>query len=191
LIAGDPIFVIEPHADDAFLSLGGSIHEWAGEGRDVEVVTVFTSDQARARETERWAASVGARWRGLGHEQRDTARLTRAAKTVLDLPTPLLPAEMMSASACRIWPLGFQHPDHIAVATCAPERDLRYLETPYQLSLPSQPKVRQALEGRTIEWWLVPPRAKWEGSRFFESQTRLFEWFSPDVLQMVPEVVVR
>ena len=47
------------------------------------------------------------------------------------------------------------------------------------------------LVGRTIDWWLLPPRSKWEAARFFESQAVLFEWFPPDLLQAVPEVVVR
>jgi hypothetical protein len=190
MIDGDPIFVIEPHGDDAFLSLGWSIHEWVREGQRVDVVTVFTSERTRVSETQRWAESIGANWQGLGHEQRDTYG-SEGTKEVVDLPAPLLPEPMMSASACRIWPLAFENPDHAAVAACAPEGDLRYIDTPYQLALDHQPKLREALIGRTIEWWLLPPQAKWDGVRFFESQAHGLRWFPPKLLAAVPEVIVR
>jgi hypothetical protein len=191
MIAGDVIYVIEPHADDAFLSLGWSIQKWTAEGQRVEIVTIYSSDIVRAREVQRWAASVGAHWRGLGHDEPPTNGFELTTEKVPPLPRPLLPPEMMSASRCRIWPLGLQHPDHIVVASCAPRGDLQYVDTPYQLSLYHQPRVREALIGRTFEWWLRPPRRKWDASRFFASQRVLFDHYAPDRMEMVPEIVVR
>ena len=96
---------------------------------------------------------------------------------------------MMSPSSCRIWPLGVQHPEHIVVAGSAPAGDLHYVDTPYQVFSFNQGRVREALVGRTIEWWLVPPREKWTASRFFASQGDLFDRI--EQLELVPEVIVR
>ena len=195
MINGDPIYVVEPHCDDAFLSLGWSIRHWAREGKHVQVVTVYSADQARARESASWAASVGATWCGLGLEASDdmavVGALITSATPVRPLPDHLLPENTNDPSACRIWPLGLQHPEHIAVAAAAPEADLRYLDTPYQLSLLHQEEVRQALDGRSVEWWLRPPRKKWDAARFFPSQAKLFERHTPDKLEAAAEIVLK
>ncbi|MGH9025103.1 MAG: hypothetical protein ACRDWD_03150 [Acidimicrobiia bacterium] len=195
MIEGDPIYVIEPHCDDAFLSLGWSIGAWAREGRRVEVVTVYSDDDVRARESARWATSVGATWRGLGHRASDAIALVgvtiTAAEPVPALPNRLLPEVMTEPSACRIWPLGLEHPEHVAVAAVTPVGDLRYIDTPYQLSLYHQTEVRRALDGRTFEWWLRPPRRKWDAAKLFASQARLFEHHTPDKLEAAAEIVVR
>jgi LmbE family N-acetylglucosaminyl deacetylase len=187
----ESICVIEPHADDAFLSLGWSIRKWAKEGKQVEVVTVYSADPGRAREAKRWATWAGAAWRGLGFEGCPADGLALAVEAVPPLPTPLLPDDLMTPAWCRIWPLGLPHLEHEAVAAAAPDRDLHYVDTPYQLDLFGQRAVRRALIGRTIAWWQQPPRKKWDGRRFFRSQAVLFEHFPPEVLESVPEIVVR
>jgi LmbE family N-acetylglucosaminyl deacetylase len=183
------ICVVEPHSDDAFLSLGWSIRTWVQQGRQVEVVTVFSADESRALESASWARSIGAGWSGLGYEgyvgewQPDFA--------VAALARPLLPATMMEPDTCRIWPLGLENPEHLAVAAMAAETDFRYVDTPYQLHPYQQHEVRQALTGRTIAWWQRTPRQKWKARTFFQSQALLFEEFPPSKLQGLPEIVVR
>jgi hypothetical protein len=189
LLSADTIWVIEPHADDAFLSLGWSIRQWREEGRQVGVVTVYTSDDSRVKETQQWAEAIGVEWHGLGHNQ-PASNWFDPADTPPPLPVPLLPDAMMSPAACRIWPLGLRHPEHIVVADAAPASDSYYLDTPYQFLSFNQGRVREALVGRTIEWWLLPPRDKWmDDSRFFTSQKELFS--SSERLELVPEVIVR
>src|SRR4051794_4364484 len=125
-IEGDPIYVVEPHADDAFLSLGWSIRRWVKEGRTVEVVTVYSAAEGRAREAAMWAKSVGAAWSGLGHEGLRVEGI-KLPESVPPLPEPLLPDAMMRLGACRIWPLGLPHPEHRAVAAAAPDGELHYV----------------------------------------------------------------
>jgi hypothetical protein len=188
MLSADTIWVIEPHADDAFLSLGWSIREWSREGRRVSVVTVYTSDESRVKETQQWAEAIGVEWHGLGHVQPASSWFD-PTDTVPPLPTPLLPATMMSPASWRLWPLGLRHPEHIVVANSAPDGDSYYLDTPYQFLSFNQGRVRKALVGRTIEWWLLPPRDKWADTRFFTSQAELFD--RVDQLELVPEVIVR
>jgi LmbE family N-acetylglucosaminyl deacetylase len=188
LPSADTIWVIEPHADDAFLGLGWSIREWSSEGKRVGIVTVYTSDESRVKETRQWAEAVGVEWHGLGHDQ-PASNWYDPGDTVPPLPAPLLPDTMMSPESFRLWPLGLRHPEHIAVASSASDGDWYYLDTPYQLLSFNQERVRKALIGRTIEWWLLPPREKWADGRFFTSQKDLFG--RVDQLELVPEVIVR
>jgi hypothetical protein len=189
LLTGVRIYVIEPHCDDAFLSLGWSIRTWVQEGRHVEVVTVFSADERRARESQSWAQSIGAGWSGLGYE--GYVGEWRPEFPVVPLARPLLPPIMREADTCRIWPIGLENPEHLAVAEMAADADFRYVDTPYQLHPYHQREVRQALIGRTIAWWQYTPTAKWKARSFFESQAVLFEQFPPSTLQGLPEIVIR
>jgi hypothetical protein len=192
IFAGETIFVIEPHADDAFLSLGWSIRMWVRAGRRVEIVTVYSADEKRAAETKRWAATVGAGWRGLGLTECGSVRLEQSDGTEARLPSPVVPKDILDRSdVCRIWPVGLRHVEHIATAGAAVEGDLHYIDTPYQCNLLEQRAARAALVGRVIAWWNSPPKQKWDASRFFESQRALFDHFRPDVLESVPEIIVR
>jgi hypothetical protein len=190
--AGETIFVIEPHADDAFLSLGWSIRMWVRAGRRVEIVTVYSADEERATEAKAWATSVGAGWRGLGLTECGSIRLEQPDGTLTRLPAPHLPDDILDErDACRIWPLGLRHVEHIAVAGAAADGDLHYIDTPYQFNLFEQPAIRAALVGRVIAWWNSPPKQKWDASHFFESQRLLFDHFRPETLESLPEIVVR
>jgi hypothetical protein len=189
VFGGAKVFVIEPHADDAFLSLGWSIRTWVRQGQEVEVVTVFSADERRARESAAWAASIGAAWSGLGYD--GYVGEWRADFPVVPLATPLLPVQMLESDACRVWPLGLENSEHVAVAAQAGETDFRYVDTPYQLHPYRQREVREALSSRTIAWWQCAPSAKWNARTLFESQEVLFEAFPPATLLGLPEVVVR
>lgn len=191
MFAGEPILVIEPHADDAFLSLGWSIRMWVRAGRRVEIVTVYSADDARAAEAKDWAASVSAGWRGLGLTECGSILLEQPDGTPGSVPVPAIPADIFDPDACRIWPIGLRHVEHVAVASAAADGDLHYVDTPYQFNLFEQPAIRSALVGRTIAWWNSPPKQKWEARSYFETQRLLFDRFRPDVLESVPEIVVR
>ena len=55
--------VVEPHADDAFLSTHGHILSWVKQGHTVHIVTLHMSDNpVRLTEAKAYADKVGAAW---------------------------------------------------------------------------------------------------------------------------------
>jgi hypothetical protein len=189
MIEGDPIFVIEPHSDDAFLSLGWSMRQWVAEGRRVEILTVHSIDDERAAEAKAFADAIGASWRGLDVPG-TTLEKIQAGIPLEPLPDPLLPEDARGADACRIWPLGLLHVEHEAVAARA-GGDLHYVDIPYMLDREHQDEVNARLAGRTIEWWLRPPPEKWDDAACFPSQANLFRYYPIEGLVNVPEILVR
>jgi len=189
MIDGDPIFVIEPHSDDAFLSLGWSMRTWVRQGRRVEILTVHSVEEDRRTEAKAFADAIGAGWRGLDVPCATVADIT-AGKPLDPLPDPLLPDDALDPAACRIWPLGLLHVEHQAVAARAGS-DLRYVDIPYMLDVDHQDEVASRLTGRTIAWWLRPPPEKWDDSALFPSQALLFKYYPIPGLVCVPEIVVR
>ena len=188
MLPDGPLCVIEPHADDAFLSLGWSIRAWVKQGRPVEIVTVYSADERRAAEAEAYAGSVGASWSGLGHA--GFSGEWRPDYPAGPLPERLLPDRLLDPSITRIWPLGLQNSEHAAVAGAAAPGEPRYVDTPYQLDPYYQQQLRGVVVGKTIVWWHRAPLKKWEASAIFESQAMLFERYTPEILQGVPEIVV-
>jgi hypothetical protein len=184
-----PIVIVEPHPDDAYLSLGASIRTWTGDGRRVHVVTVYSADARRAEEARAWAAAAGASWSGLGHRWAEVSGLT-TPEAVPALPRPLLTPDLLADDRVRIWPLGIGHPEHAEVASHAEAEDLRYIDTPYQLDPSHQRALGRALVGRSVAWWMAAPSAKWPDRVHFPSQEALFDLITRERLGAVAEVVV-
>ncbi len=188
MILGDPIYVIEPHSDDAFLSLGWTLRTWIGEGRRVGIVTVHSAETDRAQEAKAYASAIGATWLGLDRPSTPVRELFRPG-AVPALPDPLLPEELRDPSATRLWPLGLEHPEHVAVAEANPG-DPCYVDVPYLLNERRQEQVDARLRGRTIERWVAPPPQKWDDADHFPSQAALFTLYPVASMVHVPEIIV-
>lgn len=184
MLTADSFVVVEPHADDAFLSLGGHIVRWVQAGSRVEIVTVFSGTPDRGDEARRYAEHVGASWRGLGWTESSCGKNGDPGRTSLDL------ADVADNDGIQVWPLGLDHPEHRLVAAQAPPEAYRYLEVPYQLTLREQANIDSALAGRTIESWLRPPRRKYLAASIFRTQSLFFIYNPPKALAAAVEVIV-
>lgn len=180
------IVVVEPHADDAFLSLGGHIERWVADGHAVTIATVFDC-RRRADDAERYARAVGARPVALRHPEH--------GGTLAEVPAPALPdgcLDDVRADADRlVLPLGVQHPEHRAVAGLAEPGDWRYLDTPYQLKQKNADEVAAALWGRTIVSYLRPGLRKWRHINAFADQAMFFYRNPPRHLVRAEELIVQ
>ena len=52
--------VLEPHSDDAFLSLHNTIRNWLKIGDSVTIITVLSGTRKRADDAAKYANAVGA-----------------------------------------------------------------------------------------------------------------------------------
>jgi hypothetical protein len=168
--------VLEPHADDAFLSLGGHIEQWVKYGHPVRIVTVCSATRKRARDAEDYARAVGASWVGLGYDE----GLSEFTMTRFDLTGGVL-----------IVPLGIQNHDHIVIANAFPRRICRYLDTPYHIVQKNGPEICSALEGRQVYSFLKPPARKWRHIPLFKDQAKFFHYNTSEKLQQCVELIVR
>lgn len=98
-------WIIEPHADDAFLSLHAHLTTlWSAHARTI--VTLFT-DEERAEETAAYARAIGCRHMTLGLPD------GRWGKPAMIPPLDdWLPQGHGDVLIC---PLGLRHPDHIEI----------------------------------------------------------------------------
>lgn len=176
---GRGIVVVEPHADDAFLSMGGHIAEWVRAGRTVTIVTVFSGTPKRGDEAKAYADAVGARWRGLGLIE-SGAGFDGEVAPVTSYRCP---------GAWVVGPLGLQHPEHRAVRD-AVVADASYVEIPYGYKTKLADEVTSALAGRSLVSWLRPNGRKWRHVGLFRTQSTFFHFNPGPSLAPMAEVIV-
>lgn len=179
------IAVIEPHADDAFLSLGGHLRLWRAEGRPVVIVTVFGSPE-RTGEAASYAAALGADHVGCGLPEGGGGNGT---DWLTEIPGSVREALGRIGDGEALWPLGIHHPEHRALGEVAPEWADRYVELPYSIVTANAEETTSALAGRAVRSWLRPTAAKYRDASHFKSQSR-FMYYNLPALRSAVEVIV-
>ncbi|MFA6622441.1 MAG: hypothetical protein WCV43_08820 [Candidatus Caldatribacteriota bacterium] len=176
------IIVIEPHPDDAFLSVGWHLEKvWKDDERTI--LTVYANAR-RGKEAEQYAKSIGARSIVLGLEESllwssGPIRIVEPLRMMLDgLEWDTI-----------VFPIGLQHPDHRRVSATRPSGSLLYLDTPYQSKLKNNECLNRRIDGRTIHSIVFPPKQKWKRIEVFKSQAKFF-YFNPFHSWKLPEVIL-
>lgn len=174
--------IVEPHADDAFLSLGHHLGKvWRG-NTDCAIVTLFPETVRRAEEGQAFAFAVGCEY------------FTKNAET--EQPFDTLKRVVKHFNPDQIvGPLGIQHPQHVEVHHMIRGLVKRsvawyYLDTPYQLKLKNADAVNTALFGTTPVSYATCPATKWKHVPLFRSQAKFFHFNPPEHLARAPELIV-
>lgn len=173
------IVVVEPHADDAFLSCGGLIETWVKRGDLVTIMTVYSGTRKRAEDAKAYARAVGAQWVGLGFEEKGNARENGAAPCSLTEEQ----AKFLSSSITLL-PLGIGgHPEHQEVRDTFSKayggnKTFYYVDQPYASKLKNQDELGKRLQGTTVMYIYRPPARKYRHVPLFKDQAKFFH-FNP------------
>jgi hypothetical protein len=179
--------VIEPHPDDAFLSIGWHLEKlW--KSHDKTIVTVY-ADARRTKEAEDYAQAIGARSIVLGLEESKLDGETIDLRSVDALGDALGGLNVTSKTRI-LFPLGLQHPDHYRVALSATPDCLWYVDTPYLTKLKLADELLEKSVGKVIDSIAFPPKMKWKKKEIFKSQAKFFH-FNPMDDFAPPELVLR
>ena len=177
--------VVEPHSDDAWLSLGEHILRWVENGDDVTIVTVFGDDR-RMREAALYAHSVGAEHIAIG--------LPEAGKGLREKWTTEIPKGALDwlpkVPGVLVVPLGLRHPEHIAVSRSFLVDKWRYVELPYALTQSNADEVNEAISGRWVLSWRPRSARANASARIFKSQSMFWRNNRERMIGAV-EVIVR
>jgi hypothetical protein len=176
------IVVVEPHPDDAFLSVGWHLeHVWREYQRTI--VTVY-SDEQRTKEVKSYAMAVGASSIVIGLEESPMSRIT-SIQTITLLRSCLAQLKWDEI----VFPLGLQHPDHLNVAATRTEGAWRYLDTPYQTKQKLADVLAEKTEGMEVRSIVFPGARKWRHIPIWKSQAKFFH-FNPMKDLRVPEIIL-
>jgi hypothetical protein len=179
----DHMIIVEPHADDAYLSLHDHILRWKRGGFRITIVTVQSAVENRAEEALAYAKAVGVEWYGMGFGY---AQLPTAA----DLDFSSIP-NYDPSSSLLIGPLGVQHPDHLYIAKLLfGLAHLSYFDIPYYTKQKNQENVNQILKHQTLHSLYIPHHGKRKFFTLFKSQSGFFFYNRPPDLCRIPEIVI-
>lgn len=189
------IVVVEPHADDAYLSLHQHLVDWKRAGKTVYIVTVFSGTRKRARDGQAYADAVGVNWVGLGFDE-----FAEEDKRNAYLNTPFDPlvgslSLLHSVEDVQvIGPLGIQNPDHKAVSEwLKPLAAHLYTEIPYYTKLKNEEEVNGLMAGKTVVSIKKPKHYKGDDKywKCFKDQAKFFHFNPPESYKDVPEILLK
>lgn len=197
-----PVVVVEPHADDAYLSVHQHMVDWIKEGRKVIIATVFSGTRKRAKDAQAYAEAIGAEWNGWGFaEGGENSPLD--AHQFDGLPGTL--GMLYGVRDCSwVLPLGIQHSEHKAVrkwvetglynfeVNCC-ERWTYYVEIPYYTKLKNQEEVNQLMLNREFVSLKKPKHYKADEKywKCFKDQSKFFHFNPAEGTKDIPEIIVR
>lgn len=182
-------WVIEPHADDAFLSLHQHMTKvWT---EPVCIVTVYC-DNRRAKESAKYAEAIGVEHLPLycveGGSMKDNAGELTPLRKAIDNRT------IDPAKGTIVAPIGIQHPEHIAVARLVrqwlPISHERYLEIPYYTKQKLSQEMQSKVEHKQVVSMVWASNRKWKYIDIFKSQSKFFYFNPPGTLPRL-EIVLR
>lgn len=178
-------WLIEPHSDDVYLSLHQHIVSlWKEVPKTI--VTVFSTPK-RSLESRSYAEATGCSYLSL--ECREGGGLTKRPGEVPPFSEwPLV----WRAGDVIIFPLGLQHPDHLAVVSRVPKGKVvwRYLDTPYYGKQKLAGEIQEKISGMVIHSLLYASVSKWKHIPKFKSQAKFFHFNPPESLPRI-EMVLR
>lgn len=183
--------VIEPHADDGFLSLGGHMKEWVRDGYKVLLVTVYGSEK-RMNESAAYAEKIGADHHAVGIPESGSMEVLRPeARLRDDRPEIVKLSPLLNNSEIYI-PVGLQHVEHKEVRRYFSKgRDpFYYLEIPYYVKPSNQSEVGEEIDGMKVDSVFRPHASKWSAYELFKSQAKFFHFNPVRDFYNVPEIVL-
>ncbi|MGB5686408.1 MAG: PIG-L family deacetylase [Candidatus Electrothrix sp.] len=177
------ITIVEPHADDAFLSLGGHIEQWIKEGVSVKILTVYSGTRKRAKDAQAYARAMGCAWEGLGFIEDGGG----AAGGTGELPDGAL--YDVADGEKILAPLGISHPEHALVRSRFPASRF-YLDQPYASQCKNREEVNQKLINTQVLSFMRPNARKYRHIPLFKDQAKFFYYNPSDVLKYNIELIV-
>ena len=171
-------WIIEPHADDAFLSLHTHAVAWIAEGIPISIVTVY-SNPLRNEESIAYARRIGAKHFSLHFQEQ--------GKPILTLPDWLL---NLPSDDRRIFPSGLGHTEHAEVYKLVRTGDWRYLDVPYQVRQELAEDLQRCIRGRRLVSICYPSESKWEFAEMFKTQAKFFRSNPIELLCQIPEIII-
>lgn len=190
------IVIIEPHADDAYLSCHQHIVDWIEEGHLVFIQTILSGTRKRAMDAKKYADAVGAGWVGLGFDELSENKDDYLKTTFNSLPGHIgLLYEPIDVSL--VIPLGIQNPDHKAVTAWIKQsyqQDIfYYAEIPYYMKSKNQDEVNILFFNKKINSIKKPKYMK-AGEKYwkcFKDQSKFFWMNPPESYKDIPEIILR
>jgi len=203
MIDSKVIAVVEPHADDAYLSLHQHMVDWIKAGKIVIILTVYSGTRKRAKDAEAYANAIGAQWAGFGlvESQDGNVPEIKLADVTFDPLPGMLGMLYDHRDVTVIGPAGIQHPEHQEVrrwiywsykGKMRNGVEFSYVEIPYYTKHKNQQEVNDKLEESCIASIKKPKHYKADEKywKCFKDQSKFFHFNPAEGYKDIPELIV-
>ncbi len=190
--------IVEPHADDAYLSMHQHMVDWINGGNKVVILTVFSGTRKRAKDAAAYAEAIGAQWEGLGFVEGGEGDPFEGK--IFDPKPGMLGMLHADDGVIVIAPLGIQHPEHKAVSAWI-KKDFNhidnslffYSEIPYYSKLKNQEDANNMLFNKSIRSIKKPKHYKADEKywKCFKDQSKFFHFNPAEGFKDVVEIIVK
>lgn len=166
------MLIVEPHADDAFLSMGGLIERFRDKIHFI--MTVYSGTRKRGEDAKRYADAVGVPWIGLGFEE---------SGGFMDKPAALVDEAKVAEQIAGyfdpiVLPLGIgQHPEHLYIRELfekSGNKKFYYVDQPYASKLKWQDDLLLRTINKKVIWCMRPGARKFRHIPLFKDQAKFF-----------------
>lgn len=180
------ITCVEPHSDDAFLSIGQHIEDWIALGVSVSIVTLIPVLPASLRNSEAYAKAVGAAWIGytyLGAGAPFGKRLKLEGQVVLPLGAAPLDQNPHTQDHWNVrrW---------LEPGLTSHSAPWYYVDMPYAITRKNEARMNALMHDMHVVSYLKPPARKWRHTKLFTAQAKFF-YFNKDGLPKTFELLLR
>lgn len=171
--------IIEPHADDAFLSLGGHIELW-NKSEVTKIITVFSGTRKRSNDAINYSKQVGCLWEGLGLDETKDSFKIESIK------------ELISKTDDLFIPLALTHPQHTEVRENIEKEYFNlfyYLDQPYALTQKNSNLITEKIKGLYCYSFYKPNSKKYRHISLFKDQQKFFYYNPLEKLKEITEMI--
>jgi hypothetical protein len=173
--------IVEPHSDDAFLSVGWHIEQWVQAGHNVHIITLYPVNHHSLKDAAAYASAVGASWEGC-HMKAGPMPKERLILPEGQLILPLGGAPLDQTEHTQ---------DHWNVRRWLEEEGCWYfLDQPYAIVQKHSVRFSKMLHGMTVVSYCKPPKSKWRHIPLFKGQQKFFYFNNVDKLKQTCELLV-
>ncbi len=182
------LWLIEPHADDVFLSLHQHI---VGRWNDKQktIVTVY-ANKKREREAKAYAEAVGCQHvclRGI-----ESGNMSLPSGEIPEVAIESFIKSLVSRDTI-VLPLGLQHPEHITtsklISRGMPYTLWYYLDTPAYAKKKLDEELNWAVRNHSIISIAQVSARKWKYASYFKTQSLFFHYNPPEKLPKTELVI--
>jgi len=186
--------VVQPHTDDAYLSLHSHMVRWLKEGDEVQIVTYWSGK--RGFEATDYAKMLGATHQFVFTDEHhpDYVEAPAGEGPPLHMKGHKI-GDLNTITPGTEWyvPVGIQHQEHRTIAKLFRDSNVySYLDTPYYAKTTRHREVNGLVAGMVMESFEAPSGRKYQDKwwKLFKTQSMFFH-YNLEKIKGLPEIILR
>lgn len=180
------VVIVEPHADDAFLSMGGHIEKW--KDREISICTIFSGTRNRLKDAKSYADAVKANHIPLGFLEGEGFNISDESFIKLVKDSEVFVPIYLTNQEHKDVKEFFQKKFVELSSEIGSAKLLFYLDQPYAMKQKNAETINKYLNEYRLISYLVPSKNKLKHIPLFKDQSKFF-YFEKESIEKIIEMI--